>query len=133
MITGDAVTSTTGNRTNSSIIAPISAKSEPIWGIRRMLGHSWPVATVVLGKNIVVLNSIVSGCMNRVTHLYRARGFRSRLATIPEDRELLIPKEEEKCDETGPMLTHFARWFDGLIPCLLLLFSRGDATREWTV
>ena len=39
------------------------------WGMRRWSGQSWPVAIVELGRNMVVLNSIESGCMKSVIHL----------------------------------------------------------------
>ena len=48
----------------------ISAKSEPICGIRLWSGHSRPIDAVVLGRNIVFLNSIVSGFIKRVIHLW---------------------------------------------------------------
>ena len=44
---------------------------------------------------------MVSGCMNRVTHLCRTRKEVSRLETIYEDRELLLRPHEREWEEDG--------------------------------
>ena len=61
---------TTGSRIAYVRATRPSANREPSCGTRRWLGHSTPVDTAEVGTHIEPsLNAIVSGCMNRVTHL----------------------------------------------------------------